>query len=621
MSSAIYRLTEVDLTSGATKIHELSTPELRPFLGGAGLAAHILFPYLTKELDPLSPEAPLLLATGPLTGTAGPAVGRMVVCARSPATQLWGESNVGGFIGPELRAAGFDGVLIHGRAPEPVYLWLHDGRLEIRSASHLWGTSDTYETQAAIKRELGDSLVRVATIGLAGEAGIPFALILCDHGRVAGRTGMGAVMGSKNLKAIAIRGTNPVPLAMPESFADVRRRANLALKDDNVTRALRELGSASAGDYFDYLGEMPKRYFTRASFSGAERLSGASVAESILSGVSTCHACVIACGRKVRLSDGAERKGPEYETLVGFGPNLLIEDLQAVARLGELCDRYGMDTISMSNTIGLALLMSSEGILPRGEIGPRLGWGDAELVERLIHLTVRREGIGASIARGARSMAIEHGVPEMAAQVNGLEMAYHDPRGATGMALVYATSPRGACHNQSDYFMVDIGQANEELGITLHGRLSGAEKSADVARHQDWRTVGNSLVICHFANVAPATVLELTNRATGFDYSLRELAMVGERAWNLKRALNIRLGLTRSDDRLPAHVMKPRPDAPSEQGELPLEEMLLAYYLARGWDEASGKPLPETLERLGLEGAIPDVWAEGEPARGPSVDL
>jgi aldehyde:ferredoxin oxidoreductase len=401
-------------------------------------------------------------------------------------------------------------------------------------------------------------------------------------------------------------------LAKPELFSRARRRANLALKSDNVTRTLRELGSASAGDYFDYLGEMPKRYFTRATFDGAGNVSGASVTERILSGVSTCHACVIACGRKVRLDDGVERKGPEYETLVGFGPNLLIDDLQAVARLGELCDRYGMDTISLSNTIGLALLLKSEGVLAGDAAESELAWGDAAVVERLIHQTVRREGVGEWIAKGARQMAVEFGVPEMAAQVNGLEMAYHDPRGATGMALVYATSPRGACHNQSDYFMVDIGQAIDELGIEYLGRMSGPEKAAGVARHQDWRSVGNSLVICHFANVPPGTVLELTNLATGFDYSLDELMRVGERAWNLKRAINTRLGLARTDDRLPAHVMRARSDAPSEPVELPLDDMLRAYYRARGWDELSGKPLPDTLRRLGLEEVIPELWPGSE---------
>ncbi|OGO69401.1 MAG: hypothetical protein A2Z37_14540 [Chloroflexi bacterium RBG_19FT_COMBO_62_14] len=613
---ATFRLTKVDLSSGKVERHPLRVHDLREFLGGASLGARILYPFLTPDLDPLGPEAPLLFATGPLTGSAGPAVGRFVLCAKSPATRLWGESNVGGFFGPELRASGFDGLLIIGRATAPVYLWVHQGDVEIRSAVHLWGITDTYETQAVLRSELDDSLVRVASIGLAGEAGLPFALVLCDHGRVAGRTGMGAVMGSKNLKAIAVRGKGEVSLADPAAFGLARRRANLALKTDNLTRALRELGSASGGDYFDYLGEMPKRYFTRASFDGASRVSGATMSESILSGVSTCHACVIACGRKVRISDGEERKGPEYETLVGFGPNLLIDDLLAVVRLGELCDRYGMDTISVSNTIGLALLMNSQGLLDAEAGHERLRWGDPDAVESLVHSTVRREGLGRLIAKGARELAREYGVPEMAAQVNGLEMAYHDARGASGMGLVYATSPRGACHNQSDYFMVDIGQTAEELGITLHGRLAGREKSASVARHHDWRSVGNSLVLCHFANVPPAATLELTNLATGFDYTLEELLNVGERGWNLKRVINHRLGLIGADDRLPGHVLRPMEDAAVREIP-PFDEMLAGYYSARGWEASSGRPLPRTMTRLGLEDLIPDIWPEMGPHLTP----
>jgi aldehyde:ferredoxin oxidoreductase len=614
MPQVSFRLSEVDLSSGTANRLEVSQDEGRAFLGGSSLAARILYPLLSIDLDPLASEAPLLLVTGPLTGTAGPAVGRMVICAKSPATQLWGESNIGGFLGRELRAAGFDGVLIRGRTFRPSFLWIHDGEIELRDASHLWGKADTYETQSAIKRELKDSLTRVAAIGRAGEVGLPFALILCDHGRVAGRTGMGAVMGAKNLKAIAIHGTGELPLALPEEFNAVRRSANIALKGDNVSRAMRELGTASAGDYFDYLGEMPKRYFTRATFDGAEKVSGASVAESILSGVSTCHGCVIACGRRVQLEDGLERKGPEYETIVGFGPNLLIDDLHAITRLGELCDRYGMDTISLSNTIGLTLLLASEGLLSGEGADGGLAWGDAAVVERLVHQTARREGLGALIAKGARQMAIDQGVPEMAAQVNGLEMAYHDPRGATGMALVYSTSPRGACHNQSDYFMVDIGQTADELGIHLHGRLAGAEKSVGVARHQDWRTVANALVLCYFANVPSTTVLALTNAVTGFDYTLEQLMQVGERAWNLKRAINVRLGLDASNDRLPAHILRALPDSPSVPVDLPLQHMLDAYYLARGWDGHTGKPLPETLRRLGLDDVISDLWPRPEPS-------
>jgi aldehyde:ferredoxin oxidoreductase len=452
----------------------------------------------------------------------------------------------------------------------------------------------------------------VACIGEGGEARLPFASILCDHGRVAGRTGLGAVMGAKNLKAIAVRGRGDIPLADPRAFADARREANISLRTDNVSRAARAAGTAGGLEYWSYLGSMPVRYYTGGQYEAVARVSGSAIAETILAGVSTCHGCVIACGRVVRLGDGVERKGPEYETIVGFGPNLGIEDISAITRLGELCDRYGVDTISLSNTIGLAYLLFQEGILKEQDTdGLRLTWGDAAVAERLVRATIRREGIGALLAQGSRAVAEHFGVPEMAAQVNGLEVAYHDPRGSSGMALVYATSPRGACHNQGDYFMVDtLGQTAEPLGIALFDRQAGAEKAANVARHQDWRTVCNSLVLCIFANVEPQVVQDLLHHATGADFALDGLLRAGERAWNLKRAINIRLGLRREDDRLPGHLLTPLKDGGSAGYVPPLREMLGAYYLVRGWDPVSGKPSQERLRSLGLGSVAGDLWGE-----------
>jgi aldehyde:ferredoxin oxidoreductase len=601
MSSISFRLLEVDLTTGVWQGRTIPGDLLGDFLGGASLAARLLYRDLTTELDPLAPEAPLLFLTGPLTGTAGPSVGRFVICGKSPATGLWAESNAGGFFGPELRFAGWDGLLIRGRSPGPAYLWISEELVEIRPADHLWGKADTYATQAQLRAELGDPLVRVACIGAGGEARIPFALVLCDHGRVAGRTGMGALMGSKNLKAVAVRGRSPLPLADPSRFHELRSRANRDLRDDTVTLSLRAAGSASAGDYFDYLGSMPKRYFTRGDLPGASIVSGANVADTILAGVSTCHGCVIACGRKVRLEDGPTRKGPEYETMVGFGPNLEILDLGAITRLGELCDRYGLDSISMSNVIGLAFLLKQEGRLPPQEVdGLNLEWGNSRAVEELIHRTASRQGIGGWLAEGARSLGRRLGVPEMAAEVKGLEVAYHDPRGVDGMALVYATSPRGACHNQSDYFMVEIGQTIEDVGVTLFERQAGAVKAANVARHQDWRTLGNSLVLCQFANVPPPTVVALTNAAVGTDYGLDGLLEAGERGWQMKRLVNLRLGLRPGDDCLPGLLRRPLPDGGAAGYDVPFDEMLHAYYAVREWDEETGRPSDGMLERLGL---------------------
>lgn len=602
-------LLHLDLTSGKSSTVDLPEPERHAFVGGSSLAARLLYPELTPALDPLSPQAPLLFMTGPLTGTAGPAVGRFVICARSPATGLWGESNAGGHFGAELRAAGYDGLWISGRSESPSYLNIDGDRVEVRSADHLWGGADTYQTQVILREEVGEPLARVACIGMAGEATLPFALVLCDHGRVAGRTGMGAVMGSKNLKAVVVRGRAEMPLADQRAFAGHRSRINRALKSDTVSMALRALGSSSAADYFDYLGFMPKYHFHGGQFEGTYHVTGASMAETILTGVSTCHGCVIACGRRVTLPEGEERKGPEYETMVGFGPNLGISDLPSVAILGELCDQYGMDSISLSNTIGLAIQLSQQGLIPSADTGGgQLTWGDPASVEALVRATAHREGFGEALALGARGLAERYGAGEAAVQVNGLEVPYHDPRGSSGMALVYATSPRGACHNQGDYFMVDMGQTQEELGIKLLSRQAGAEKAANVARHQDWSTLRNALVLCLFANVSPEEVRQLVVAATGFEYTVDDLMDVGQRAWTVKRAINHRLGLAASSDRLPDPLLQPLPEGGTQGYVPPMQAMLERYYAERAWDPQTGRPQPDRLRRLGLEWLIEELW-------------
>lgn len=598
------RLLRVDLTAGRWAEEEVPAAWVEAFIGGSALAARLLWEPLRPEVDPLGPENPLLFATGPLTGTAGPAVGRFTVCARSPATARWGESNCGGFWGPELRAAGYDMLWIEGRAPEPVYLWIQDGQVALRPAAHLWGL-DPYTVQTRIREEVGDPLARVAAIGIAGENRVPFALILCDHGRVAGRTGMGAVMGAKNLKAIAVRGSRPLPIARPEAFARLRTQANRALRESNLTRVFRETGTAGAAEYFEILGSMPKRYFGQGAWEGASKISGAAMAESILSGVSACHACVIACGRVVTIPEGPyarnRAKGPEYETIAAFGPNLLNEDLALITHLGDLCDRFGLDTISMGNVIGLAYLLFEKGILTERETeGVALRWGDARPVADLIARTARREGFGALLAQGARGLARAFGVEDMAVEVKGLEVPYHDPRGVSGMALSYATSPRGACHNQSDFFMVELGQSNEELGIPFLDRHAVEGKARYVALHQDWRTVCNALVLCYFADVAPRSALALLNAAMGWDWDLPQLLEAGERAWQLKRLINLRLGLTPAEDRLPRRLLEPLAEGGAAGFVPDVETMRREYYEVRGWDPATGWPRPDVLQRLGL---------------------
>ena len=582
---------KIDLTTGHTEEYQIPKKWEQDFLGGASLAARILYSTLTRELDPLSPESPLLFMTGPLTGTTGPTTGRFVVCGKGPATGLWAESNVGGFWGPELRATGYDGLWITGKAELPVYLWLNGNspssgsrrQLEVRDAAQLWG-QDTYVTQEMVKEEIDEKSAHVCAIGLAGEKQVLFASIMCDHGRMSGRTGLGAVMGAKNLKAIAVRGTHPIPVFDMERYAPLRSELNRVLKQDNEAKVLREVGTAGAANYAEYLGALPAKYYSQGAFEAVDKVSGAMMTETILVGKSACQGCVIACGRVVKLpKELTKRKGPEHETMVGFGANLLNDNLESIVNLGELCDRYGMDTISTSNTIGLAFHLFEKGIITEQDTGGIvLKWGDVAAIEGLVHLIAQREGIGNLLALGSKRFAAHFGVEEEAVQVNGLEVAYHDPRGVSGMALSYATSPRGACHNQSDYFFVDWGHTHDDLGITYFDRHAQAEKAANVARHQDWRTVFNAIVMCIFANTEPDLQVKLINAGCGLNWTLEDMMKAGERAWNLKRAINNRMGLTRANDKLPKALLEPFPEGGSAGFILDLASMLTAYYEARG---------------------------------------
>jgi aldehyde:ferredoxin oxidoreductase len=613
METTFGRLLRVDLSNGETEPFAVDPAYVAGFVGGSGLAARLLWDHVTPEIDPLDPNNPLLFITGPLTGTAGPSVGRFVVCARSPRTGLWNESHCGGFWGPELRFAGYDGLFITGRASEPVYLWIRGGRAELRDASHLWGQTDTYTTQSAICEELGQPRARVAAIGPAGEQVILLANIITGQGRAAGRAGMGALMGSKNLKAVAVRGARELPLDDPERYRELSMRTNRELKEHFRSEAQRLGGTASGAEYFELLGDMTARYFSQGAFPTVGQIGGAAMAETLLTGTSACQGCVIGCGRRVRITDGPfagpEMDGPEYETVCGFGPQLLIDDLSAIVYLGHLCDRFGLDTISTSGTIALAFYLFDQGVIGPQDIGGlELAWGNAKTVARLIDLLVREKGFGALLAQGSLALARHFGVEEMAVQVNGLEAPYHDPRGFSSMALVYTTSPRGACHNHSDYYMVELGQTNDELGITLLGSREEEGKAAQVAVHQDWGSVSNSLVLCLLAAVPVSDTVALLNAATGREWDLAEALHAGRRMWNLKRAINCRLGLTRASERLPKLLLQPLAEGPTE-GYVPnLDSMLREYYAVRRWDLETGRPSRETMEGLGLGFAAEALW-------------
>jgi aldehyde:ferredoxin oxidoreductase len=352
---------------------------------------------------------------------------------------------------------------------------------------------------------------------------------------------------------------------------------------------------------------MPQKYWTAPTFEGVGQISGAQMAETILTRPVACQGCVIACGREVQVKEGpfatgGKIKGPEYETICAFGSQLLIDDLPAITALGERCDRYGLDTISAGSVIALATLMYERGLLTTADTGGlALCWGDPVPAFTLLDQIARREGLGALLARGSKALAAAYGCEELAVQVNGLDVAMHDPRAFSGEAISYVTSPRGACHNQSDYYAIELGGAMDDAGIPMTDRFTDSGKAGYVARHQHWRSLHNSLVVCFFAVLPAQTIVEQVRAATGLDRSLEDLIQVGERAWNLKRAYNLRLGLTPAAEKLPRLLLEALPGG-GQEGHVPdMETLLSEYYTASGWDRATGWPLPGKLAELGLD--------------------
>jgi len=604
MNGYMGRILRVDLTSGRLWDEPLDEAWARAFVGGSGLAARYLYDLVDGSSDPLAPESPLVFMAGPLVGTAMPSSGRYSVCALSPLTGIWGEANSGGYFGPELRFAGYDGMLITGRAPQPVWLSIVEGKAELHDAEALWGL-DSYATQERVREALAEPRARVACIGPAGERLVKLAAVMNDAGRAAARTGMGAVMGSKNLKAVAVRGSATIPVADPGALKAVAQEVTAFSKEDMASQSIRLAGTAGAVDVALMFGDLPIRYYQQGEWEEAGKLSGVLMSELYLNRNRACYRCPIGCGRETRAPTyGVERAdGPEYETLGALGTLVMVSDLEAVIYAGHLCNRYGLDTISMGATIALACELAERGLLrPADTGGVEVRYGDAALVHRLIELTAQREGLGALLAEGSAALAERCGAPELAAVVNRLEVPLHDPRAFHGMAVTYALSPRGACHMEGDMYGVDMGQCPlPELGIPAGDRFDTSEEKGRIAaRQQAWRNLYNALTLCQFQNPGADALLRAVNAVTGWGWQAEDLLTAGKRLATLKRLLNLRRGLTRECDRLPQLLMEPLAEGGTESRVPNLEALLAGAYAEYGWDPATGRPTEETLRRLGL---------------------
>ena len=593
---------KVDLTAGKTDDMPLSEDILKKYIGGATLGAKLIFDHVKKGMDPLAPESPLIFATGPFTGSAIPMVSRYAVCGISPLTGYWGEATSGGAFPMRLKQSGYDGIFVTGKAERPVYLLLEDGKAEIKDAGDLWGR-DIYETQEKLKAAIGKTALGMACIGPAGEKLAKTAGVMNDAGRAAGRCGLGALMGSKNLKAVVASGKMRPPAADPDRVKELARDAMTAIRQNLVTPAFREYGTLMYTDMGMALSDVPVKYFQKSVFP-ASKLTGQALRQKYTVENYACIGCPIGCGREVKnFREGLPNvDGPEYETVVALGPLCMNFDFDTIIEANYLCNAHGIDTISLGVSIAYAMYLYEKGVLTRDKAGMEVKWGDGQTILKLVEMSIRQEGIGKLISQGTLKMAEAFGRdPGEAAQVKGMEVSMHDPRAFTGMALSYATGPRGACHLKGDFYNIELGNFILEYDILPGDRFASDGKAEVAAKYQNFKDLFDALAVCKFSAYTPTLICQILNALTGWDYTPETLLETGERSIAIKRVISNKLGLTRADDKLPKICLEALEEGSSAGHTPDMDLMLKQYYAYRNWDWETGKPAKEKLIALGME--------------------
>ncbi len=608
MLSYAGRILHIDLSTGKVKTEPLKEEHAKEYIGGIGLGIRLLMDYSKPGTDAFSPDNPLIFVTGPLSGTMGPTAGNgYAVTSKSPATRGVAESKAHGFFGPELKRAGYDAVIFTGKAEKLVYAWIDDDSVHLLDAQHLKGKSP-YETDVALKEELGDYYIRVSAIGEAGEKLVRFASIINDEFRAIGRTGMGAVMGSKNLKAVAVRGTKDVGVADLEGFKEFIKMIHERMKGP-ATRKYRTLGTPENVLVLNALAALPTRNFTQATFEGAERVSGEYLNEHFVKKIIGCATCAMRCDHVAVVPEGPYKGSMtrmEFECLWALGPSCGVDRLDAIIEAMRLCNDYGIDGISTGVTVGFAMDLYEHGILKKKDVdGLDLSFGNHEALIEMVKRIGTRSGIGDILAEGTKGAAekIGKGAEKYACHIKGLELPGYDIRGLKTAALGFAVSFRGACHLRSGAYSPDVkGKVNRFAIEKGRGKI--------VMDNEDIYNVIDSLILCKFSRGTYYDGLEdmanYYSLATGIKVTPEDLRKAGERINNLARLFNIREGVgTREFDALPPKIMNvPIPDEGVAKGSVVNKEEfdlgLDDYYEARGWTK-EGMPTVKKLKELGLE--------------------
>ncbi len=612
----------VNLTSGRIEARPLKGEFAREYIGGLGFGTKIYLDLIkdNPHFDALSPDNPFVLMTGPLTGFRIDGAARWCVGTKSPLTGYWGDANVGGFFGARLKFAGYDGIVLEGAADNPVYLWIDDGKVEIRDATKYWG-KDAYVTNDELLADLRAESKKtgdVLTIGPAGENLVRFGSIINRKGHSAGRTGMGAVWGAKKLKAIFVRGSGKLEAAYPEKLNEMRSELKELYREHIAVDVLKTMGTACHWDAGLVSGDLPIKNWSQAEWDDIDEIGPVAYDEKMKVGSKTCYGCTVACKMQAEVKEGPFKfekgAGPEYETLCSFGTMCLNSDLFSIGKANDLCNRYGMDTITCGSTIAFAIeCFENELITTEDTDGLELTWGNAEAIVAMTLKIGKQEGFGKVLAEGSARAAetIGGNAAEYLTTVKGLEAPMHDPRGAHGYGLAYAVSPRGACHGASLNFSIEGGNMYfpeiEEFAEEFEEQTSEGRARLNVACQDFGMFFSSCAVYCHLGAIPlnATQAAELVNHVTGFDYTIDDLMRLGRRIWYLKRGLTNLFGGRKEHDRLPRRLMTPLDEGPTAGSVPDMDLMLEEFYHLRKLN-ADGLPKKEVLEELGL-GALAEL--------------